>query len=63
MIRAQRSILERHLLPAFERTPLVRLKAEEVDRHLARKLAEGLTPGVLTTHRGMVRNAIQAAAR
>jgi integrase len=41
----------------------VRLKAEEVDRYLTRKLAEGLTPGVVTTHRGMLHKAIQAAAR
>jgi integrase len=40
----------------------VRLTGDDVDRYLKRKLAEGLTPGVVTTHRGMLRKALQAAA-
>jgi integrase len=61
-IRAQRTILQRHLLPAFEQVLLVRLTATDVDRYLRRKLAEGLTPAVVATHRGMLHKALQSAA-
>jgi integrase len=62
-IRYQRSILNRHLLPFFGNIPLVRLTGDDVDRYIERKLAEGITPSVVGTHRGMLRKAIQAAGR
>jgi integrase len=62
-IRYQRSILNRHLLPFFGSIPLVRLTGDDVDRYIKRKLAEGITPSVVATHRGILRKAIQAAGR
>ena len=61
-IRSQRSILQRHLLPAFGRIPLARLTGEDVNRYLKQKRTEGLAPGVLITHRGILHKAVQAAA-
>jgi integrase len=61
-IRSQRTILNRHLVPAFKRISLVRLTGEDVNRYLKENLDEGLTPAVVGTHRGMLHKALQAAA-
>jgi integrase len=61
--RMQRSILNRHLLPFFDRIPLVRLTGDDVDRYMKGKLSEGITAAVVSTHRGILRKAIQAAGR
>jgi hypothetical protein len=62
-VRTQRSILNRHLLPFFENISLVRLTGDDVDRYMKRKLADGITPSVVATHRGILRKAIRAAGR
>ena len=59
--RYQRSILNRHLLPALGRIPLVRLRALDVSHYLDTKQKEGLTPAVVAIHRGMLVKALDAA--
>ena len=59
--RYQRSILQRHLVPALGHIPLVRLRALDVIHYLEQKQRDGLTPGVLSTHRGILAKALNAA--
>jgi integrase len=60
--RSQHYIIRHHLVPFFDRIPLVRLTGEDVNRYLETKLDSGLTPGVLITHRGILSKAMQSAA-
>jgi integrase len=59
--RYQRSSLNRHLLPALGRIPLVRLRALDISHYLDRKQKEGLTPAPVGIHRGMLVRALDAA--
>src|SRR5262249_11779995 len=59
--RYQRSILNRHLIPALGGIPLVRLRALDVSHYLDKKQKEGLTPAVVGIHRGMLVKALDAA--
>lgn len=60
--RNENYIIRRHLCPFFDRIPLVRLTGEDVIRYIDTKLAEGLTPGTLITHRGILAKAMETAA-
>jgi integrase len=59
--RYQRSILNRHLLPALGGIPLFRLRALDVSHYLDKMQKEGLTAGVVGIHRGMLVKALDAA--
>jgi len=59
--RYQRSILNRHLIPVLGDIPLVRLRALDVSHYLDKKQKEGLTPGVVGIHRGILVKALDAA--
>jgi integrase len=59
--RYQRSILNRHLIPALGNIPLIRLRALDVSHYLDTKRKAGLTAGVVGIHRGMLVKALDAA--
>ena len=46
----------------IELAELTSWKGEGVERYLQKKLAEGLTAGVLITHRGILSEVMQTAA-
>lgn len=52
-----------HLIPALGSTPLARLSPAEVERFMAQKLADGLTPSTVARIRATLRRALTVAVR